>query len=616
MTSSIPLSRPETIVPSGSPAGPCAALPGDASSVPDFAGLLAGPAADSLPAPMPAEFAAPAVPLPSEDVLSAETPWVGIPAGVPVAPLLFASVARRFVPALGRVERAGDALAAPEDQTVDQPVAPTRAEQEEAMAMLSALFPVMPVQPVGFAPSPAPHVIAGGLPQPKEWVPAMAEAMSSASGISDVALPPARPVPGQERQTGWSEGPAPAPLARINRTEPTELSVPAAAARLGAPDVPAQPAVEVRQRDVMPLLESSSLVGWPEIAAAEPPRARLAAASPMPTNPAIETTHPRIQLAAGALLAPGNPEDASVVPGMPGAVAVAAPVPAEQPAQMRATPDFSCTVVEASVVRPDGVRLARRSAASSVGATRRTFVEEKSAGGGTANVAPSAREKNGAGKKVLSISEQQLAENMPGDGTTAANGRVTMNPISSLVSDAPAQRPGLESKLAAAVSLPSTAEAVGLGAPRVISTVLEVVEAQEASKLRPVPAVHLRMQVAGEMVGIKVELRDNTVQTHFTSMSPELREALTREWQAARTGTSGGAPRLLDPVFNANPDRGGSAADGQDAASQQQQQARAWGLPWQQSAPSPARRPRPPSTPESIPVAAPAADAHLFSAVA
>ena len=63
---------------------------------------------------------------------------------------------------------------------------------EEAMAMLSALFPVMPVQPVGFAPSPAPHVIAGGLPQPKEWVPAMAEAMSSASGVSDLALPPFR----------------------------------------------------------------------------------------------------------------------------------------------------------------------------------------------------------------------------------------------------------------------------------------------------------------------------------------------------------------------------------------------------------------------------------------
>ena len=551
MTSSIPLSLPESIVPSGTPVVAPGLPPGGVSCLPDFAGLLDAPVTGAIPAAIPATIVALDVPAmstvpaaPAEDVLPVGTPWVGIPAGVPAMPLSFAGVARRFAPAPGRVERAGEMPDVSENAAVDAAVTPTRAEQEEAMAMLSAFFPALP------AATPL---------QRNELAPALAE-------------------------TGQF---APAAISRLHPTDQTDPAdrsdVAIAPATFGAPEAPAQPAVLAGQRDATPPHSVSPRVSWPD---------------------APETAHPQIPLVAAAVPGPLSPVIEPAALGLAGAAAVESPALTKQPA-----PD--CTVVEASVVRPDGVRLARCSVVGSVATPGRALMEEKSAGAVAAKVTPPAGEKNGAGKKVLSASGQRLAENEPDDGTTAANGRANMNLLSPLASDAPAQRPAVVES----VSAPSTHEAAVLAAPRVLSTVLEVVEAQEASKLRPVPAVHLRMQVAGEMVGIKVELRDNTVQTHFTTVSPELREVLTREWQAARTGTPEGAPRLLDPVFNSNPDRSGSASQGQDAASQQQQ-ARTWGFPWQQSASPLARRPRPAAAPESTPATVEALDARLFSAVA
>lgn len=580
MTSSIPLSLPETIVPSGAPVAAPGLPPGGGSFLPDFAGLLDAPVTGAASAPIPPALAAPVMPAAAADIIPVETPWVGIPAGVPAAPLAFAGGARRFtpVPGSGRAERAGEAPAVPENTASDETVTPTRAEQEEAMAMLSALFPVPPSTP------------------PMAFVSATTEAVPAVPVISDALPQPAMPALGREGQIGWSDQPAPAVSTKMNRTDRSDEAI--ASATFGAPEAPAQPTVRAVHREANPPQDAVPRVSWSD---------------------APETARPQIRFAAAAAPAPLHAAIESAAPELAGAAAVEPPAPTEQPAEIAAAPAPECTVIEASVVRPDGVRLARRTAAGAVRTPDPVRGQEKSAGEAAFKVTLPAGEKSSAGKKVLSASGQQLAENEPDDGTTAANGRANMNPLSPLA-DAPAQRPGAEMKLAEAVSIPSghpaAHEAATLAAPRVISTVLEVVEAQEASKLRPVPAVHLRMQVAGETVGIKVELRDNTVQTHFTTVSPELREALTREWQAARAGTPGGATRLPDPVFNSNPDRGGSASHGQDAASQQQQQARAWGSAWQQSASSSARRSRPSAAPESPPAAVEALDARLLSAVA
>ncbi|MBA3849543.1 MAG: hypothetical protein C0502_06045 [Opitutus sp.] len=106
----------------------------------------------------------------------------------------------------------------------------------------------------------------------------------------------------------------------------------------------------------------------------------------------------------------------------------------------------------------------------------------------------------------------------------------------------------LVEKIAAAEPAPLSTPPVGGLAHRAVETVTDVVEAQAASRLQPVPSVQLRFKVGGEDLSVRVELRNGGVHTEFLTDSAELRSALAQEWRAV-TARSDATVRYLDPVI-------------------------------------------------------------------
>lgn len=104
-------------------------------------------------------------------------------------------------------------------------------------------------------------------------------------------------------------------------------------------------------------------------------------------------------------------------------------------------------------------------------------------------------------------------------------------------------------------------------AHKAVSAVMEVVDAQVASRLQPAPRVNLRLNVGGEDLAIKVEVRGTEVSTQFATDSAELRSALTNEWHAVAAESPERALRFLEPVFSSS----GRGSDGQSSFASQQQ---------------------------------------------
>jgi hypothetical protein len=585
MTSSIPTFLPETIALSELPA----VVPGSSAMVsnptPDFAGMLAEAA------PVAALHSAPAVlpflPGVPADVPPAQTGGGTVLSGVPAPPPAGAGVVRRFAPVPGDAEQAGENPAVGTREAPEAATTPTRAEQEEAMAMLVACFPHRPV----------------AAPLPPTALAPVAVATVRSAPVND-----AGPVlPGVDGDAEPAGRPARARAAWANRTEPTD---PAGRSEVVFDSIQRVP------RDAPPGPGRRVIAESPGMIRGEAPVDP--AGAPRPDHPAAgreeDAERARKSSSRFAGLDPAPVTRSDPTNRLDAGDDAPRRVPEEA---MSAAGEIR--VLEAAVMRPDGVRLARSTAADMDASRSLIAAAEKSAGTPALMAAPVVSEIEAAGKKLLSVSKQSLAEDLPDDGTTAANAGASMTPHPHHAFAAPAQDPAGDVKRSEAATYSPEPRAgraaAGLAAPRVLSTVLEVVAAQEASRLRPVPAVHLRMEVAGETIGIKVELRDATVQTHFSAVSPELREALAREWQAARSEAPAGSPRLSDPVFSANTDRGGSGSTGQDAASQQQSQPRAWNFPGEQSALPGSRRPRPAGA-VAVAAADPTGAVPLLSAVA
>ena len=110
-------------------------------------------------------------------------------------------------------------------------------------------------------------------------------------------------------------------------------------------------------------------------------------------------------------------------------------------------------------------------------------------------------------------------------------------------------------------------------AHRTVAAVAEIVDAQVASRLQPSPTVNLRLQLAGEDLAVRVELRDGEVHTRFRTESTELHTALAREWQALVSESPVRGARFADPVFS-SASSGDQAGSSQDFAQQQQGQPR------------------------------------------
>ncbi len=115
------------------------------------------------------------------------------------------------------------------------------------------------------------------------------------------------------------------------------------------------------------------------------------------------------------------------------------------------------------------------------------------------------------------------------------------------------------------------AEAAGQNlAARAVETVTNLVEAQFSASMQKSGSVQLRLQFGGEDLRVRVELRDGAVHTDFRTDSPELRTALTREWQAVAASAPEQALRYLDPVFSSAP--ASASTDSQQHPARQQQQ--------------------------------------------
>ena len=119
--------------------------------------------------------------------------------------------------------------------------------------------------------------------------------------------------------------------------------------------------------------------------------------------------------------------------------------------------------------------------------------------------------------------------------------------------------------------------------------------------------VDLHLQVGGEPMSLRVELREGTVHAIFQTGSNDLRSALSREWQAIVPPAIALHLRLADPVFTPPPDvLGGGAfgSAGQGALPQR-------GQPGPESPPVARFMPRAADQPSEPPTAATTAPAGL-----
>jgi hypothetical protein len=114
---------------------------------------------------------------------------------------------------------------------------------------------------------------------------------------------------------------------------------------------------------------------------------------------------------------------------------------------------------------------------------------------------------------------------------------------------------GLRSEPAALppmVAMPSTAQ-------RAVEAALAATERFSA---RDQHSVTLQFTVGGNELNVRVELRGSEVHTTFRTDSPELRSALSAEWQSVTTQSNADRTvRLATPVFSSNSDAPTSSSD-------------------------------------------------------
>jgi hypothetical protein len=104
-----------------------------------------------------------------------------------------------------------------------------------------------------------------------------------------------------------------------------------------------------------------------------------------------------------------------------------------------------------------------------------------------------------------------------------------------------------------------------LFAHRAVEAVMNVVERYSAGDRH---SLSMQFSVGGADLSVRVEMRGDQVRTTFRTDSPELRNALAHEWQAASSDLTDRSVRIAPPVFSANHASNFSSFSG-DSASQQ-----------------------------------------------
>ncbi|MBX3738999.1 MAG: hypothetical protein KF715_20060 [Candidatus Didemnitutus sp.] len=314
--------------------------------------------------------------------------------------------------------------------------------------------------------------------------------------------------------------------------------------------------------------------------------------TPAVATPSLNNEAPIFPAAAsGPIVAPTTVS----LPGVALAPSLATQSRAEPtPTSVAAEPAQAPMQVEASVELPDGavIALALPTASTSEGAVETKSSPasapvaahtEKSAASNRAAPEVDFGMKRAAGKNFLTTEEQGVSLPEKKAGIAVAQTRPTMlfvphDTLSAVSPTAPAivsVVPAPTQVVAAGSPEPMPQLVAASFAKRAVETVTNVVDAQAASKLQPVPSVQLKFKFGTEDLAVRVALRNGAVHTEFRTDSPELRAAITNEWKAV-TAEPESALRFLAPVVApATASQNGTGSFAQQQQQQNQQQARA-----------------------------------------
>lgn len=204
-----------------------------------------------------------------------------------------------------------------------------------------------------------------------------------------------------------------------------------------------------------------------------------------------------------------------------------------------------------------------------------------------ANPAETPRREIGRTRNFVTASEKQLTSRTPDLGTAVAKTATAMPSASILPRPTHAAFEtasllvdpfdGTHDARVDAADLAARDAQFDTSAPETVSTAHRAVEAALTAAQRfsanDRHTVNLQFSVGGTDLNVRVELRADEVRATFRTDSPELRAALSHEWQAA-AGQGDRSVRLATPVFTGSDASGFSASSG-DHASQQHRQSSA-----------------------------------------
>jgi hypothetical protein len=169
-------------------------------------------------------------------------------------------------------------------------------------------------------------------------------------------------------------------------------------------------------------------------------------------------------------------------------------------------------------------------------------------------------------KKSLTIDKKGLVCDDPDLGINAAQGKAVM-PTTATPPPSPASPEHASLAAIAPASGDAPKEGSPLPAPVAAQVATHAVDTAMAAADRLTAgvqrSVNLQFSVSGVDLGVRVEMCGDTVHTTFHTDSPELRTAITHEWQAVTAQNEARPQRLASPVFSAGPHSGlGQSGDG------------------------------------------------------
>jgi hypothetical protein len=442
-------------------------------------------------------------------------------------------------------------------------------------------LPVLASQPGGAAGEPAPDFA-------QLMMPPGAPAGDAADTAAAMPASPPQPTPGSSTRlkltTGGSDGAAPLTREQIEAVAAMLAPLWQMVSNLAPEPITSAPT------------PSAGFVAHPPGEGAEAGPIAVSTSGPAPSFTLHVDEHPVPGFEAAVAL-PGN--DLSALTGKLGAAlaqpaASQPPMPTEPVPALAMQPTGPANIpastagdsVSLQFELPDG-RMVRAEAAVTAPVTLpqadlRNRTKARIIAGVAKNAASPVSPGNSAPAADLSANKNFLSVEGSDDGVQGAGVGIPVAQSRSAMAAPSSERPTADELIVQAFAPENrSASAAPLAdirehrpstiAQRAVEAVVEVVEAQAATRLQPAPGVQLHLKLGGEDIAIRVELREGNVHTQFRTDSPEVRQAIAQEWSLLRTESPERTLRYLEPEFPA--DRPGSApgGSGQHGAASHQQ---------------------------------------------